>query len=60
LNVPESSANPALEKPALNMFKTRGENMCVSRMLATCERSVMLFPNNGSASGETLSPVSIV
>src|SRR5438874_9225555 len=37
----ESKANAAREKPALNVLRRRGEKMCVSRMLATCERSVM-------------------
>src|ERR1051326_644232 len=40
-NANESKANAAREKPVLNVFRTRGEKICVSRMLATCERSVM-------------------
>ena len=40
-NANESRANPAREKPTLMVFRTFGEKMCVSRMLATCERSVM-------------------
>src|SRR2546428_11800420 len=37
----ESRANAAREKPVLNVLSNRGEKICVSRTLATCERSVM-------------------
>src|SRR5262245_50376204 len=40
-NANESRANPARDKPALKVFRTFGEKICVSRMLATWERSVM-------------------
>src|SRR5262245_35877036 len=40
-NANESRANPAREKPTLKVFRTLGEKMCVSRTLATWERSVM-------------------
>src|SRR5262245_45540895 len=40
-NAKESSAKPAREYPALKLFRIFGEKICVSRMLATCERRVM-------------------
>src|SRR5262249_45686456 len=59
-NAKEYSANTAREKTALKLLRICGEKMCVSRMLATCERSVTKLPNSGSAKGDRLSPSSMV
>ena len=56
----ESRANPAREKPTLKVFRTLGEKICVSWMLATCGNGALCSFQKADARGDMLLPSSMV